>query len=264
MNRKLEGWVVDNYLTPDNKEDKILMLKSAGHAVLDDVFSQMRKEDTGLRLETIEHAVKLYHRVVGDLVLNGFSVNTGLFRAVPQFRGLLDKGQWNPEKNSIHVSIIPDKDMREAIANTSVEILGPKQDSMYIIAGEDVVTRASDGTATAGRNYILHGRLLRVVGNHPSVGITMTNTSGQKFILTPDMLAINNPTQLVVLLPTGLADGDYTLTVTTQFSGSGVLLKSPRSAEKVITLGNSSSGIGTLPTEPPSGGGGGIYIDPNA
>jgi hypothetical protein len=264
MKRHLEGHVVDNYLTPDNKDDKFLLIKSAGRVNFDDLIDEMQKEETGITRETLELSVKLHNRCVSNLVTSGHSVNTGLFRAAPSFRGILKKGKWDPEHNSIHVSIIPDKDLREAIADATVDNLGPKPETMYIVAGEDAVTRADDGTATAGRNYTLHGKYLKVVGDHSSVGISLTNASGQKFLLTPDMIAENTPTKLIILLPTGLDDGDYTLTVTTQFTGSGTLLKAPRSADKVITLGKSSGGIGTLPTEPPSGGGGGIYIDPNA
>jgi hypothetical protein len=264
MKRHLEGYLVDNYLTPDNKEDKLLMIKSAGRVNFDDLIDEMQKEETGITRETLELSVKLHNRCVGNLVTSGHSVNTGLFRAVPSFRGVLVNGKWNKEVNSVHVSITADKDLRDAVADTSVDVLGPKPDSMYIVAGQDVVTRSGDGTATAGRNYILHGKLLKVVGDHPSVGISLTNASGQKFLLTPDMIAENTSTKLIILLPTGLDDGDYTLTVTTQFSGSNALLKAPRTAEKVITLGKSPGGIGTLPTEPPSGEGGGIYIDPNA
>ena len=35
----------------------------------------------------------------------------GLFRAVPQFRGVIDGGVWNPERNSIYVSFNQDKDL---------------------------------------------------------------------------------------------------------------------------------------------------------
>lgn len=124
MKHTLKGWLVDNAVTVDNKEDKILMLESAGSLTLEDILSEMKKEDTGLREETIEHAVKLYHRVLSDLMLSGYSVNTGLFRAVPQFRGVVDGGQWDQKKNSIYVSFTQDKDLREAIAQTSVNILG--------------------------------------------------------------------------------------------------------------------------------------------
>ncbi|MDR0745409.1 MAG: DUF4469 domain-containing protein, partial [Mediterranea sp.] len=175
----------------------------------------------------------------------------------------IENARWDPKKNSIHINFIQGKDLREAIADTSIEILGEKGDTIYIIAGQDVATRATNGTATAGRNYVLHGRMLKLAGDHPSVGVTLANNaSGKKFILTRDMIAINNPTQLMLLLPANMDNGDYTVTVTTQYSHSGTLLKAPRSTATVITVGNSPDDIGTLPTEPPNSGGGG-YIDPN-
>ncbi|MCE8635398.1 hypothetical protein K0F68_22240, partial [Bacteroides fragilis] len=68
------------------------VLESAGNLTLSDVLDEMKKEDTGLRAETLKHAVDLFQRTVSELVLNGYSVNTGLFRAVPQFRGVIDGG----------------------------------------------------------------------------------------------------------------------------------------------------------------------------
>ena len=158
MKTELKGWLADNTVTTDNKEDKILVLESAGNLTLSDVLDEMKKEDTGLRAETLKHAVDLFQRTVSELVLNGYSVNTGLFRAVPQFRGVIDGGVWNPERNSIYVSFNQDKDLREAIARTGVKILGAKGDSAYFIGGEDAATRATDGSATAGRNYRLQDR----------------------------------------------------------------------------------------------------------
>ena len=107
MKTELKGWLADNTVTTDNKEDKILVLESAGNLTLSDVLDEMKKEDTGLRAETLKHAVDLFQRTVSELVLNGYSVNTGLFRAVPQFRGVIDGGVWNPERNSIYVSFNP-------------------------------------------------------------------------------------------------------------------------------------------------------------
>ncbi len=83
MKKVLKGWLIDNAVTTDNKTDKILLLASAGSLTLDDVLEEMYKQDTGLRPETMRHSVTLYHRIVMDLILNGYSVNTGLFRAVP-------------------------------------------------------------------------------------------------------------------------------------------------------------------------------------
>jgi hypothetical protein len=98
--------------------------------------------------------------------------------------------------------------------------------------------------ATAGRNYTLNGRLIKVVGEHESVGITLTDASGKVSKLPNDMLVVNNPSQLIILLPSDLTDGHYTLTVTTQYSGTNTLLKTPRSTSKVITIGQSGGSEG--------------------
>ena len=105
MKKVLKGWLIDNSVTTDNKTDKILLLASAGSLTLDDVLEEMYKQDTGLRPETMRHSVTLYHRIVMDLILNGYSVNTGLFRAVPQLKGVVEGGVWNKENNSIYVSL---------------------------------------------------------------------------------------------------------------------------------------------------------------
>ena len=60
MKTELKGWLADNTVTTDNKEDKILVLESAGNLTLSDVLDEMKKEDTGLRAETLKHAVDLF------------------------------------------------------------------------------------------------------------------------------------------------------------------------------------------------------------
>ncbi len=192
MKKVLKGWLIDNAVTTDNKTDKILLLASAGSLTLDDVLEEMYKQDTGLRPETMRHSVTLYHRIVMDLILNGYSVNTGLFRAVPQLKGVVEGGVWNKENNSIYVSFTQDKALREAIAKTVVEILGEKSNIMYILETEDRKTGLKDGSATAGHNTLL--------------------------------------------LPADLAEGEYTLTVTTQYSNS-YTLKVPRSISTPIWIG---------------------------
>jgi len=54
MKTELKGWLADNTVTTDNKEDKILVLESAGNLTLSDVLDEMKKEDTGLRAETLK------------------------------------------------------------------------------------------------------------------------------------------------------------------------------------------------------------------
>ena len=148
-----------------------------------------------------------------DLVLSGYSVNTGLFRAVPQLKGVVEGGVWNKENNSIYVSFTQDKARREAIAKTVVEILGEKSNIMYILETEDRKTGLKDGSATAGHNFFVRGAMLKVVGDHESVGVTLTDSKGATTKLTDDQI-----------------------TVTTQYSNS-YTLKVPRSISTPIWIG---------------------------
>lgn len=243
MQNVLKGWLVDNTVTTDNLTDKILQLESAGKADFDDIIDEMLKEDTGLRIETLRHSVSLYNRVVACLILSGYSVNTGLFRAVAKFLGVVEGGVWNTEKNSIYVAVTQDKDLREAIAQTAVNILGTKSNVMYILETEDRKTNLKDGTATSGRNLIVRGAMLKVMGDDPAVGVTLTNIKGIVTKLDADMIAANKPSELMLLVPPGLANGEYTLTITTQYS-TGSTLKSPRSASTSLWVGGKSGNVG--------------------
>lgn len=238
MQNTLKGWLADNTVTTDDKTDKILLLESAGNIGLEQIYKEMKEEDTGLKMETIVHVVTLFLRIVMRLILNGYSVNTGLFRAVVQFVGTVKKGVWNPEENSIYVSFNQEKQLRESIAKTKVEILGTKANVMYILEVEDRKTGLKDGTATPGRNFFVRDSHLKVVGSDPAVGVTLTDSAGNVTKLVNDEVSINKPSELTLLLPAGLKDETYTLTVCTQYSQSAQLLKEPRSVSTTIVVGN--------------------------
>ena len=258
MKNVLKGWLADNTVTGENKGDKILVLESAGGMTLDDVLEKMKKEDTGLRRETLAHAVDLYHRTLVEAVLSGYSVNTGMFRMVPQFKGLVENGVWDPAVNSIYVLFQQDKELREGIAETSVKILGEKGSAAYIIGSQDTTTRATDGSATPGRTFRLKGKNIKVVGTDEAVGVYLLSSVGDKTKLSADRIVTNNPSEVIVLLPADLEEGNYELQIVTQFAGGNKLLKAPRTVTKELFIGDAPQ----EPEEP--GDGGGDIIDPTA
>lgn len=257
--------LADNTVTVDNKDDKIAVLVSAGTADFQRVVSEIMEVNPGLERETVEAVMNLENRVVKKLLLTGFRVNTGLYNAVAQPTGVVENKAWDKAKNSLYVSFTQGADLREAISATTVNIIGEKGDAMYIAGGQDASTRATGFTATAGRNFTLTGARLKVVGTDPSVGITLTASNGGAVTqITEDMWAVNDPSKLIFLIPAGLPDGEYTLRVTTQYNGGNTtLLKTPRSVEQTIYIGqapaggNTGGGGGTTP-----GGGGEDGDDP--
>lgn len=111
-----------------------------------------------------------------DALLEGVQVNTGLFYGVAKFVGVIGGGKWNPDKNSVYVALTQGQEMREGIAETAISILGEKANVMYILETEDRKTKLKDGSATAGKNFFVRGAMLKVMGDDPSVGVTLTAT----------------------------------------------------------------------------------------
>lgn len=251
----LKAWLVDNTVTTDDKTDKIFQLEMTRSIDKELILDRMVAKNPGVRRETMSLGIELYEEVISEALMNGESVNTGLFRGVAQFRGVAKNNAWDPQKDSIYVSFTQGKALRNAIQDTTVDVLGIRPTNFYIGSGLDASTRATDFSATAGRNYTLYGKNLTVAGDDPSVGVKLTNAEGVETKLSEDMIVVNEPSRLIILLPSDLEDGEYTLTVTTQYKPGGPgLLKTPRSVSQSLYIGTTPPSGGTT-TEPGGGSG---------
>ena len=247
--------MADNTVTKDDLTDKIFVVVNNGTANKERIISEMMEVNPGLERETLRHVLDLENRVIKKLLLNGMRVNNGLFEAAAQCRGVVQGTAWNPEVNTIYVNFQQGKDMREAIQAATINVIGEKGATMYLSTGEDGATRSAGFTATAGSSFTVTGKNIKIAGDDPSVGITLTDSDGTETKITGGMIGLNQPSKLIFFIPAGLADGAYTLTVTTQYSQGG-LLKEPRSASQTLYIGEAPA---------PGGGeeeGGGEAPDP--
>lgn len=163
------------------------------------------------------------------------------------------------------------KALREAIADTTVDILGERPVKFYIGSSSDAATRATDFSATAGRPFTIYGKNILPAGTDASVGVTLTSLETNAVTrFTEGMIALAEPSRLILLIPEGLADGEYKLTVTTQYKGSSTeFLKAPRSTSQSIYIGGvpgggGNEGGGGDEGGGNEGGGGGEAPDPAA
>lgn len=238
---------VDNPLTKE-VGDRRFVLVSNGTADFDRVISEIMAVNPGLERETVEAVIKLEHRIIQRLTLSGMRVSNGLFSAVASPKGRAG-ASWNPEVNQLNITIAQGADWREAIRNTTVNVLGDKAEVMYISGTTDIATRATDRTATPGYPFTVEGNYLKLVGDDPAVGITIVSEEGTETRVDSGMVAVNEPKKLVFVLPAGLAEGTYTLRIATQYGGSNsnILRKTPRVVESPLY-------IGVAPTTPDDDG----------
>lgn len=241
--------MMDNTLTADDPNDKIFSVVSNGTADKERIVSEMMAVNPGLERETLRMVLDLENRVVKRLVLSGMRVNNGLVEMAAQCRGVVHGTAWDPQVNSLYVNVNQGKELREAIAATTVNVVGEKGATMYFSTGTSV-GHSDDPSfvANAGLPFTLTGRNIKLAGDDKAVGITFTDDKGATTRVADNMVAVNQPSQLIFVVPASLSEGTYTLTVTTQYN-PGRLLKSPRSVSREIVIKPDGGGGSDSPDE---------------
>lgn len=230
MKNVLKAWLKKNQLTSD-PNDYTASVVSNGSVGVDQIINEIIADGIELRSETILNALNRFNSKAASMVLSGCNVNTGLVYMRPVIKGPFYGKTWNPEVNSVYISITQGVALRAAVAETTVEILGEQSDPLEIYGITDQTTGKTDGNLTKGRNAEIKGSYLKIAGDNEACGITIVNTATQEAtkLATTDIV-LNDPSRLLIFVPATLAAGEYELTVVTQYTGGGNLLKQPRSA----------------------------------
>jgi len=93
---------------------------------LSDIIVEMIKEGLEIDRDFATKVITTFNKKTSDLVFSGNKVDTGLVSMYPIIKGQLYNKTWNPNVNSVNVSIIPSNELRQGMFETTVEIIGEK------------------------------------------------------------------------------------------------------------------------------------------
>lgn len=112
----------------------------------------------------------------------------------------------------------------------------------------DSTTGEMNQQLTSASAAIISGENIRVSGDDAANGVFFTKTGGEPLKAT--LLIHNNPSQLTVLMP-AMEDGEYTLSITTQYGHGGKQVKEPRTYTfpTLLYVGNKPGGEEERPGE---------------
>lgn len=235
---KLNAWLRPNLLTED-PSDFVATPVISGSIGVEDIIKELIKEGMEIKPETAEDIIKRFNRKTSEMVLNGYSVNTGLVVMKPAIKGVFYDKTWDKEKHTLYVNINQGAALRKAIQEAKVEILGEQTSPMSIFSITDKATGKTDGTLTKGKNAEIKGTYIKVAGEHSDNGIYFTNVENKKKVkVEASDIVINEPSRVLILVPSTLTAGTYELSITTQGSSGKSLLKEPRTdiLETQITI----------------------------
>lgn len=198
---------------------------------------------------------------------SGFCISTPLFAMRPIASGVLMEEELSQpvdrEKIKVYASFTQGQLLKDAFAKTHLKLFlqpavtGPYITGMVSAAPVNPVTQTR-APIKGGKMAVLNVKNGKIVGDDPSVGITLTSVSNPEtsFFIGPDDISPNTPTKLQFILPAGVTDGEWRVKITTQYSSSGQT-KAPRSFElaRPVNIGSTTAG-GDGGGEEEEGGGG--------
>ncbi|MDY3339480.1 DNA-binding domain-containing protein [Riemerella anatipestifer] len=225
----LKAWLRPNLLTKDDPNDFVAVPLLGGSLGITEIIEALKKEGMEIKTETAVDIITRFNRKASELVLNGYSVNTGLVYMRPAIKGVFYDKTWDKEKHSVYVNVNQGLDLRRAVADTKVEILGEQSSPMSVFSITDKATGKADGILTKGKNAEIKGTYIKIDGNDPKNGIVFKNLDTQQEVkLSAEHIVLNEPSRVLILVPSDLEAGNYELSITTQSSTGSVLLKEPR------------------------------------
>lgn len=215
----------DNVLT-ERKGDYTGKARITGSFRNADIARRIVAKRTEYRPETIENILNLADQEKALAIAEGKSLVDGVgqyqIRVIGSFEG--EKAPFNPDQHQLSVSYSMGKSLRDMMKNIVVETTtaatGPVINDVV-----DSATGSINTMITSASTLVINGYNIKVAGNDPAVGVFLTKAGGSP--VKVKLLVHNNPSQLTVLLP-DLTEGEYTLSVVTQYSANNKLLKEPR------------------------------------
>jgi hypothetical protein len=196
-----------------------------------DLINIAVKRRTDLNPTTLRASLDILKEIAIEEIANGASVQFGLGFFSLDVRGIFtgDHAQWNPDVNSLHVKTASGVELRTAISDVHVKVLGMASSGTVINSLIDKSSGEENTRLTPGGGVNLTGSKIRIAGESADNGIRLTEqNTGAEHLIPMETILVNDPKKVTFIVPVGLPVGDYKLSLTTQFSNTSTMLKEPR------------------------------------
>jgi hypothetical protein len=220
----------DAPLTP-RKDDRTGRVLSTGSATIDDLVNDARSRGTDISSEILLASYNLLKTCALDRIRRSQRVafGLGIFYTEPVGGFIGDGAKWDSSKNQLVAHVLPSKELREALKSLEVEVLGMAQVANVINSVTDVFTGQENVCLTRGGMVHVTGNKIKIAGTNTDTGLKLRQLSDETVWVIPETsIGINDPSRVSFVVPTDLPDGEYQLSIVTQYTGSAATLKNPR------------------------------------
>jgi len=231
-NHEKSNVIVELYDLPltrrkDDRFGRVVTVRSLSE---DDLIAMAVSRRTDLSPTTIRASMDIMQELAIEQIINGASVSFGLGYFNLSVNGIFigDNASWDSSKHHLSINITPTTNLRKAVKDCKVDVRGMATSGPVINTVTDVNSGEVNSRLTPGGGVNMAGNKIKITGDK-MVGITLTNQATSEITaIPPTSVLVNNPRNITFITPNTLINGDYKLSLTTQYSNSSTSLKEPR------------------------------------
>ena len=219
-----------NTLTKDNDRDCIADVYSHSPTQRnEDIAALITKERSEFRPETILNILNMRDKAVLDFIRDGLSFMDGVAQISPRVSGVweTENSQYDEKIHKRTVDMVSTVELRNALDDITVKVLGAKETSAKIAAITDTATGLTDGTITIGDDILIEGEKLKIDEKDTEQGVFFLASDGGEY-KTERRLSVNKPTQIIARVPKNIPEGKVQIVIRNKFTSGGKHLKELR------------------------------------
>lgn len=207
----------DNRLTPD-PDDRYAQVESSRTASLDDVVDEITKRGTAIGRGDVASVLDTFQDVLVDFLTGGSNVSVPFANYSVSIQGVFtsEADAFDPSRHAVLPRVQAGAALRRAFRNgVPVERVEPSAQTPSLRSYYDHLAKERDSALTPGGVGEVEGARLAFDAEDEAQGVFFLAEDGTA--TRAETVPINKPSQLMVVVPAGLAPGAYRLEVRAAF-----------------------------------------------
>ena len=215
-----------------NDKDYYAQINSSRVKTKENIISMILRRRTELREETISSSLSLFNEMAMEQLLQGKTVNYGLFKLSLSVKGNFTiNDSWDPKNHHFELNVKPSNEFRNQLQTIEGRFTS-KSSNIFISSVKDNHTGSCNKYLTPGRTIEIKGKTIKIDGDDPSVGLFLQNVDTNAEIRIPQNEIVENyPKKLLAMLPETLEPGNYRIVIRTQLTVGNKATKGVKSCQ---------------------------------
>jgi hypothetical protein len=205
---------------------------------LSEIIHRIMERNPDFSQAQINAPIDDFIREVCLIIAGGGAVNTPLFNMQPSitgvFHGLTD--EYDKRRHRVSTNFTQGTALRRAVSAIKPQKVASAEPIPYILEVQDIISQTSNGQITPAGVLQIWGGNLKIATENLEDGVFLIDDKG-KAVKMPFVIE-NKPSRLIVMTPTCLAEGTYSIEVRTTANTADKTLKIGRFNKELVSMKN--------------------------